>query len=321
MAFKLALAKTALGLATCSRVVVASPFAWLSKANHHLLETVVIQAGQNEKPVSILALEGEANLSPIHGTDPFLPPSPHSIRFDLTLTDVQIPLSVALNPLASETAYATVESTSMTLISPCLIAGENGQGKSLLSRMLADAIPIRGKAVIEAPDPQRPPCLLFQDVLTQTLLRSFTALSGVTGKGQREHTRKCYHALQQNYAAAFEQSSTEYLPLINDLNRTQHSLLDIKTVLVAARLAARPAALILDEPDWGMNRASAIAFVSAVLAVAHAQNTPVLLISHKPWWHSVIRSHLVVSRTKKTKDRLTDDPVFTITVKLKDGAG
>ncbi len=318
-AVKLALGKTFIRLDTCTRVVVASPFAWLSTANHHLLKTVVAQAGKKDIPVSILALEGESDPSPVRETDPFLPPSPRSMAFGLRLSDVRIPLSLALNPLSTEAASARVEDRSFTLNSPCLIGGGNGQGKSLLARVLAGAIPAKGEAVIGTPDSLRPPCLLFQNVLTQTLLRSFATLSGAMGDGQREQTLNCYRALQQNYATALDRSSTEHPPTIKDWQANRHSLLDTKTVLVAARLAARPAALILDEPDWGMTRTSAIAFVSAVLSVAHAQHTPVLLISHKPWWHSVAQSRLLVSRTGKTGSRSPEAPVFTIAVNATGG--
>ena len=81
------------------------------------------------------------------------------------------------------------------------------------------------------------------------------------------------------------------------------SLLEIKALLVAVRLCGRPGALILDEPDWGLNRDSAIAFVFAIIKVAHELNTPVLLISHKPWWYQLANSSIRVQRTDKEMDK------------------
>ncbi len=316
---KLALAKTSVGLTTCSRVVVASPFTWLSEANRHLLETVVTEASEKRKQVSILALAGEEDLSPIRGTDPFLTPSPAAIPFALNLSEVRIPLSVSLNPLAVEAVHATIENRSMTLSSPCLVVGDNGQGKSLLARTIANAIPVKGRVVIGGQDPERPPCLLFQDVLTQTMLRSFPALSGVMGGRHGERTRKCYREIQQNYADTLDRSPGDAPPLIGDWENDRHSLLDIKTILVASRLSARPAALILDEPDWGMSRPSAFAFVSAVLMTAHHQKTPVLLISHKPWWRPVTQSSIRVSRTTSKDNYSSAAPVFTIILTMEEG--
>jgi len=309
---KLALAKTSVGLGDCSRVVVASPFTWLSQANRHLLETIVTQAREKQKPISILALTGEGDLNPIDETDPFLKPSPVMIPFTLNLSQVRIPLSVSLHPLAREAAHASIENRSMALSSPCLIVGDNGQGKSLLARAMAHAISFKGDVKIESPGSQRPPCLLFQDVLAQTILRTFPALTGVMGGKQKERTRKCYADIQQHYTAAVDHTTGAALPYIGDYDNRMHSLLDTKTILVAARLSARPAALILDEPDWGMSRESAIAFVSAVLSTAHHQKTPVLLISHKPWWQSVTRSSIRVSRTTGKDGDTSSAPVFTI---------
>jgi len=316
---KLALAKTSIGLATCSRVVVASPFTWLSEANRHLLNTIVTQAGEKQKQISLLTLTGEGDLAPIGDTDPFLAPSPAAIPFKLDLSDVRIPLSVSLHPLAAEAAHASIENSSLTLSSPCLMVGDNGQGKSLLARTMAKAISFKGQVVIDSPEPERPPCLLFQDVLTQTMLRSFTALSSAMSGKQGNHTRRCYRDIQQHYTAALEQSPENTTPLINDVENYQHSLLDTKTILVAARLSARPAALILDEPDWGMSRPSAIAFVSAVLSTAHRQNTPVLLISHKPWWRSVAHSCIRVTRSAGKHRSTSNSPVFTIRLAMQEG--
>jgi hypothetical protein len=120
--------------------------------------------------------------------------------------------------------------------------------------------------------------------------------------------------MRKDFDAALHPFSKKGSVRINDWETAQHNLLDIKTVLVASRLASAPSALILDEPDWGLNRSSAIAFVSAVLAAAHRQKTPVLLISHKPWWQSIAKSRVLVSRTKRKKNEDVIGPVFSITL-------
>ena len=68
------------------------------------------------------------------------------------------------------------------------------------------------------------------------------------------------------------------------------SLLEIKVLLTAVRLSDQDAALILDEPDWGLSWSDAVAFVTAVVSAAHARSVPVMLISHKPWWRDLARS-------------------------------
>lgn len=76
----------------------------------------------------------------------------------------------------------------------------------------------------------------------------------------------------------------------------------VKILLAAVRLCSRPAALILDEPDWGLSRDDAIAFVQAVIAVAHRQKTAVMLISHKSWWSGIGASVLRVARRRDLTD-------------------
>ena len=312
---KLALAKSYVGLSSCSRTIIASPFTWLSAVNRHLLETVVAESYRLNKNLSLLILAGEEDLSLISNKDPFLTPSPDTVAFSLTLSAVRIPLSLSLNPLVSEVPHATIRDTSLQLSSPCLVVGNNGQGKSLVARTLAGAIAANGNSeIISDTKKSGPACLLFQDVLTQTMLRSFAALTAGITRFHREAMFRIYEDIRKDFKAALLAFKKGNNVRINVWKADLHDLLDIKAILVATRLASEPAALILDEPDWGMSRQSAIAFVSAVLAAAHRQNTPVLLISHKPWWQPIARSRVLVSRTARREDDESADPAFSITV-------
>jgi len=315
---KLALAKTSVSLNVFSHLVVASPFTWLSDINRHLLESLVIESNRKQKPISILALEGEGDLNTIGPMDPFVSPSPQTVPFALKLMDVRIPLTVSLRPLAARTENAVIDNASLDLLSPCLIVGDNGQGKSLLARTIAHAVSVKGSVVVNSPKSERPACLLFQDVLTQTMLRSFTALSRSARAKHSQRIRACYLEIQQNYIAALQQAPDINAMPIGHWADDPHDLMDIKAILVAARLCDRPAALILDEPDWGMSRASAVAFVSAVLATAHRQQTPVLLISHKPWCQSVTRSTIRVSRTPARDMQSAGSAVFRINLNMEE---
>ena len=313
---KLALAKTSISIPRFSRLMVASPFTWLSNTNRHLLEYLQAICNQERKSLTILALAGEGNLDAIGPSDPYIAPSPPRIPFTLKLTDVRIPLMISLRPLAARGAFAAIENITVELISPCLVVGDNGQGKSLIARTIAQAVSTQGQVALGSPLAQGPPCLLFQDVLSQTMLRSFNSLSRRPTTNHANHIYNCYQMMQRHYAGALQRASLDLVAPIGEWTQKQHSLVDIKTILVAARLAQKPAALILDEPDWGMSRASAVAFVSAVLAAAHHQQTPVMLISHKPWWHAVSASKLRVSRSRAARNQASTSPVFTIRLEL-----
>jgi len=312
---KLALAKTHVAMANCSHVVVSSPFTWLSSGNRHLLENIVLQSRRTDKKVSILALDGEDNLSPARSDDPFRLSGQDGLIFSLQMSKVRIPLTLSLNPLADTAPLAAIDDTCLELESPCLMTGDNGQGKSLVARALAGALPFRGKAFIKRVDREGKASLLFQDVLTQTLLRSFAVLAG-GGRGVNEQRiLALYATLRDEYASALGSKAFGRVGQINEAHANRHTLLDIKAILVAARLATDPAALILDEPDWGLSRQSAIAFVSAVISVAHRQGIAIILISHKPWWLPVTRSCISVSRTPARSSASSGEPVFTVFLK------
>ena len=67
-------------------------------------------------------------------------------------------------------------------------------------------------------------------------------------------------------------------------------------LLAAVRLAGKPAAIVLDEPDWGLRRTIALVLVSGIIRVAHRLGVAVLLISHKPWWRQWAGSFLTIRK-------------------------
>jgi energy-coupling factor transporter ATP-binding protein EcfA2 len=311
---KLALAKAFLFASFSQRLTIASPFSWLSRENGLYFEklyTYYIKAGI---PLELLALDGEDSTEAykISETQPeiFSPP----VDFSIVFKEVTIPLGSSLNPLQSQDAYAEVDDLEHGLQSPCLIVGENGQGKTLIAKALTGAISIQGAAEIIPKQKAGPARLLFQDVITQTLLRSFDGIAASASGMSAENPLKLYDEIFQAYAlnlldidhtsAGFELSAKAEF----------RSLLEIKVLLVAVRLCGRPSALILDEPDWGLNRDSAIAFVLAIIKVAHGLHTPVLVISHKPWWFNIAKSRIHVKRTGKEMDK---DQNYSFQIKLK----
>jgi energy-coupling factor transporter ATP-binding protein EcfA2 len=178
--------------------------------------------------------------------------------------------------------------------------GQNGQGKSLIARVLAGAVSFRGQAGLTRVEKSGPPRLLFQDVITQTLLRSFDSIAGSTlpanGLKPVALCEKLLTEYRAVYAAVSEKGEQQPLAGVAGFR----SLLEVKAMLIAVRLCGQPGALILDEPDWGLTRASAVALVAAVVKLAHAHGIPIILISHKPWWRPIAKSVIRVERTPKT---------------------
>jgi energy-coupling factor transporter ATP-binding protein EcfA2 len=298
---KLALAKASVAAGYTDKLIIASPFSWLSRENSVFFQKLFDRCRRLEVPVELFALEGENSDQPIIDSefpgDSLKDPIDFSLRFE----HLRIPLGSSLNPIYSRQIHARVGEFKADLDSPCLIVGENGRGKSLIAKILAGALSYEGTAEFIRREKSGPPRLLFQDVISQTLLRSFNAIADSAANVNGVKPLEIYNRLITDY--------WEYGMAPGDEDRRKSlsggaghwSLLEVKAMLMAVRLCGQPRALILDEPDWGLTRTSAVALVAAAIKEAHAFGIPVVLISHKPWWLTVAKSIIRVDRTPKAE--------------------
>lgn len=295
---KLCCAKVFMAADAASRLTMASPFCWLSRDSSGLLADLVEHCRRRAMAVTLLALEGEDSRESV---DPAALPSalrPGRLPFQLCLAGVRISLGTVLNTLKARPAVAGVEDFNARLDSPCLLMGENGQGKSLVARVLARAVACRGTASLDRGRGPQSGRLLFQDVLNQTLLRPFPVLTAAGGQPARTLAlfarigQLCRRYCNARGVALPAGAFQDQAPF--------RSLLETKALLAAVRLGRTPGALILDEPDWGLTRETAIALVAAITRVAHDHGTPVMLISHKPWWPPFCASVVAVSRSRQS---------------------
>jgi len=282
---RLALAKAYLLAACAARLTVASPFSWLALEHWEDFRFVADHYRTCRTNRELLALEGEDSLMPA-AADPH--PEPAPVQFAWRLKDLRLDLGSLMDHLHDRPVRAAVAPVDESLSSPCLFQGDNGQGKSLIAKALAAAIPFQGEAVVCGPDGPLRARLVFQDVLNQTLMRSRRQL---IPREKADDTASAYDdilaGLRRRLSVPlgampfWAQRGRDAAPL---------RLLEIKMLLAALRLAEPRAALILDEPDWRLSRSQAIAFVAAVVHAAHDRGIPVILISHKPWWRTMARS-------------------------------
>lgn len=313
---RLALAKVFILAPWAKRLTLASPFAWLSLNNRRHFHDLADHCRSARIPLEVFALRGEDDPAPGHAQVD-LPPGP---GFQLRLHGLRIQLGTPIDSIHNRQFWARVDDLEVALPSPCLVRGDNGQGKSLIAKALAGAIAFRGQAVIDgAGRPRGAVRLLFQDIDNQTLMRSGRQLAATVPGPSGGMLSDVYASLLTEVARApggrlLETSLTRRLNL-------QHptSMLETKALLAAVRLAARPAALILDEPDWGLNRSEALAFTAAVIRAAHRVNVPVLLISHKPWWGGLGASQLRICK-HHTAGRGEARDLFRIGLEVGEGA-
>ena len=178
---RLALAKAYTAAAYCRKLIIASPFSWLSLGNRRHLNELVRRWRVLDYPVEILALEGEDSEAPIDVSEDPAAFRAQQVDFSISLRDLRIQLSSSLNPMVAGRTYARVNDLEIDLRSPCLIVGENGQGKSLIARALAGTLSFEGRAQVTSGHNRGAVRLLFQDVIAQTLLRSFKAIGASAG--------------------------------------------------------------------------------------------------------------------------------------------
>lgn len=306
---RLALAKAHLLAATASRLTVASPFSWLSLDHWSDFRDLAEFYRSCGTALELFALDGEDSLDPAvnkKGT------AAASVRLSWRLQALKLDLGTLMDHLYDRPVWAEVDSLDETLDSPCLLWGDNGQGKSLIAKALASALPFTGEAVAYGPDGPLRVRLLFQDVLNQTLMRSVRQL---TPLGVNDDVVLNYEDIL-NGVSRLDPAIPSRLRSFAELRRSQTppSLLEMKILLTALRLSDHRAVLILDEPDWGLSRSDAVAFVSAVMDAAHARAMPLILISHKPWWRHMVRTVRWVLKEPVGTSR-SDGCLFRIRIK------
>ena len=277
---RLALAKAVLMAEYCDQLIISSPFCWMSAAHLPLLERVLRQYRQLGKTVRVMAMSGEMSRMPAADTlVQAMSAIGPGLAFELVCNDLRIQLETVMNAVTSRSYPARVRDVHWRLRSPCLLVGDNGQGKSLLAKALSGAAVISGTAAISGSGGSGRSCLLFQDVVTQTLMRTVAVLTGKAYDSIHGSVNDIRRRILRrfNHWAGRQEPAASRVP-------ADDSLLAVKAALIAVRLAHRPAALILDEPDWGLSRSDAMALVPAVIEEAHSRRIPVIIISHKPWW-------------------------------------
>ena len=146
---KLALAKAFLLASFSQRLTIASPFSWLSRENGVYFEKLYTHYINAGLPIELLALDGEDSTEPYDISETQREILSPPVDFSVNFNDVTIPLSSSLNPLQSQKTTARVDDLEHDLRSPCLIVGENGQGKTLIAKALAGAISILRKTACE----------------------------------------------------------------------------------------------------------------------------------------------------------------------------
>ncbi len=301
---RLALAKAFIGAVRAHRLTLASPFSWLSLNNRRYFHDLAGHCRDQGKALEVFAMTGEDDTS-VDGIRADLTSGP---EFRLFFRGARVALNSVLDRLHHQRLRAVVEDGEFNLCSPCLIQGDNGQGKSLVAKLLARAMPGEGRAGLERAAGAGRVRLLLQDLINQTMMRSFRQLALGPRSDAAQRTRRLYDAIRSDMMNSGALAPGEIKTFDEGCaTRRPATLIDLKILLAALRLATDPVAIVMDEPDWGLRQTTALLFVRAVIRTAHAAGLPVLLISHKPWWHTWAGSVLQVRKTHAEQAEAASD--------------
>ncbi len=300
---RLALAKAFIGAARADRLTLASPFSWLSLNNRRYFHDLAAHCQARGRSLEVFALEGEDQAGADIGGESL--PGPD---FYVVFREARVVLNSVFDRLQDRQRRAAVQDGDYRLCSPCLIQGDNGQGKSLVAKILAGAMPREGHAGLETAGRKGRVRLLFQDIVNQAMMRSFRQLAIGTDPGGAAQIGRFYDAVRADMMDRATLAPDEVKSFDGGCAaQTPATLIELKILLAALRLASRPAALVMDEPDWGLRQAVALAFVRGVIRAAHGAGIPVLLISHKRWWQKWAGSRLQVCKVLPEHEGHTAD--------------
>ncbi len=291
---KLSLAKAHLLRAITEQMVVSSPLTWLSAENKHLFYQLVDDFGDHSSVILlIMAGENDTTGAPQETT-------PSKITFTVKSEGLSVNLGDTNNEYAlTRTAY--FGDTNEALLSPCLVIGDNGSGKSLFCKVLAGAQPYDGVVQLKCKENAGRARLIFQDAIAQTMARGRELLLHEPCCSIEHSAEKTFHELMNSLSARLATPRGQGAPTGNaPIPLKEMSLLMAKLNLIAYRISRCPPLIILDEPDWGIPRDIAIALVRSTIDIAHARDIPIVLVSHKPWWTTICNSILRIRRAHKS---------------------
>jgi len=269
--FRLALAKTAIEAQSSADAIISSPWSWLSADNLPCLETLSRMCEKYNKSIEILSLTDEQDEEVFEFSHFEIP----KLQFGIRLQSIRMGLREVGG--GDSSSRVEIEDMAIELPSPCLIYGSNGNGKSLLAKILAGAVLFSGTAELIGSSSTKTR-MVFQDVLNQAVMTSIA---------MNEHW-------ETNSLPEFVFNKIMKTEVLSGLK--SRSLLATKAQMVALRIQHKPGAIILDEPDWGLNRSDAISFLCSVFSICHELGIAVLVITHRNWFNQLFRSSVKVTK-------------------------
>ena len=278
-------------------LVVCSPFYWLDPCHRQFAQRLLDRHASNNVTTRLVVLDGELGLGSAFENAPTL----DKLEWELVCakTTVVFPATRFPRETAEKRIRYVAPNERIQLVSPTLISGANGVGKSTFANVLA------GLTKTQGPSPTAivrgftgSARLLLQDSVIQ--------LFGDSPKSHLERVFRYDKKLLEKALSLFEKMQANCAKALATVNSSwpvgdrvaPNTVFQSKLALAAERLVGNAPLLILDEPGWCLSKASSQIFLHEVVKQAHQQGTAIAFISHQGnWWQNLAMSELQLSPT------------------------
>jgi energy-coupling factor transporter ATP-binding protein EcfA2 len=297
-----ALVKVNLMLPRLKTIYLCSPSHWLNFDAYYLLDKIVANAIQLDVNVKLFLLDGElwrtdkaknsTNFDNTKGSTWYLEGNNFSLSLDA---------NAEINTQNRILNFSFESFENKALLSPTLLHGANGAGKSLLAQCICgmhfNEPPVISKSKHGAG--ATAVRMIIQDSLAHLFRGNIIKHPARVFDFDNEAMKKA-QALFKDFSLKCKDKLWTGAP--NDayligVDEEPNTLMQAKLMLVAERLVYSPSLLILDEPAWGLSIRQANALASIVINYCNINAIPVLIISHTTnWYDDGFGSQIKVSR-------------------------
>lgn len=298
---QLSFAKAAAQINRATAMVACNPLFWLNPCRHKLWEQLAFSYNSAGIPIKIASMQGDSVFCPSeHNSSPG---KVSSFPFVLKVFNASVHFPEFQFPVYHKESFIHYQFSAQPeqCHSPMLITGDNGVGKSVLARVLAGVIPLAGGLIeCQSESGSNSVRLLFQESTSQ--------LFAQTPAQHRKSVFSCATEYMETAEILCKTLVAEIIPALekdSEDQKGQNSLLEAKISIIAERLAASPALLILDEPGLGLSSEDTIKLVFFSTRLAHSRKTAVAIISHQPQWLEFASSRLSLANAGDSRVLMT----------------
>ena len=292
--------------------VFCSPSRWLHQSRRPLIFNVLAQCNRDAEPAAFLCLDGELDSGDSDSKySSLLPTSLEPICWTLTTNRLSVEFPARKFPavVPSKRMKFNFHNDCLKILSPTIITGDNGVGKSTFAKMLSHLIkPAEGSVSTNCYGFTTTPRLVLQESIHQLL--AMDPLHHIDwvykyDSSRRDLTLQVFNQLQKraaNIVSVLDSTTT----IGNDTQ--PNTFIQAKLALVAERLVCGSKILILDEPSWGFSQTQATAFLIAVIKQAQEHEIAVVVISHD----DRIPSELFFNEIKMERGKSPSDIMLSV---------